>query len=704
MDKSAIIGVEIDDDGWEYGSSFSSFTVFSKKRVLQAMDCVRRRRYIRVRVPIPNKVSAQSEIILEDLDEFDASDRSFKPSFAPYTVFWDMQTLTNGARRVDIRSCLQIRNNLSYPIRIYLTSAVWSDNVEMGPIDSNELFSVPLIYSSAYTIRFKPDNLPYEWSAHLVCAIRPIDYPPTFSDIICRGDDMVGTSFRAMQQQENKSLLITLLPFVVISNKLPCSLIFQCSTTEGFSNASLPTYEHGIIASGSKVKLSHVNFLYQPKLMVKVGRYDWSEPHLIGAREDISTIIFECKLNKDFQEGGVIEGRDLILACKSKLVDQQYLEVTIFSKVVVVDRTRLDVSVFCNSKRLNKGILRHTWVSEPGQILEPSSNSPKLSISSTKIIAETASNTFRKSRSDMDLLKGNKISDNLVGNFIVNSKRKYEFSSATIGSHIYTDRKIRWSHFPPLFNNQIHLRTPFEDLTLRSSKIAQFSIYPESVVFVFTDVKSPPSWIETDSFRSINELAMGSRLKGGFIEEFHFTIYGKYFAAGSIFSLKGNWNKQMSTMYSLFVIPYSKLWDMQASNPRHIPYFGSFKPKVKKGEGGEVLSTQSSFNRRVIEEIRFDESFDDGFRSQMWSEGGCNLTLMHSEDNLLFVGLCRGSIWSHDAISIDTKKNSATKGSFEIDDKDRQITYCLTYSLQQLPGFYNDSQVFSFQYFLVDNN
>ena len=704
IDKSSTVGVEIDEEGWEYGTSFVSFSVTTMQRTLQSMDCVRRRRYIRTRVPV--KYNGDGALFASnELDEMNTSIYNKKTAFLPYTIFWDVQTLRNGEKRVCVRSGLQIRNHLSYSIKVHLSSSAWVDNIEMGPIESDEVFSVPLRYCSAYSIRFKPDNLPYEWSAQISCAIRPTDYAAIFTDINCRGNDIACTSFRVMHEQENKSLMISLLPFVVISNKLPCNLMFQCSTTDNYSSYAGPeansSYESGVVRSGSKMKLSHANFLYQPKLMVKVGRYSWSEAKRISVQDEVSTMLFECRLPKNLleqptQNSANLEGRELVLSCKTTFVDKQYLEVTIFSKVVVVDRTRLDVSIFAHSRNLNRGILRHTWAPNSVENVEDTTGLPtnKSPISSSS----TLSQGLRKSRSDMDLIT-QKLSDKVVSNLSVCSKRKYEFSQASIGSHIYTDRKIRWSHFPQIFANQLQLKTPFEDMAARSSKIAQFTLVQASIVFIFADVKCPPSWIETDDFRIIHELAVGSRLKSGFVEEFHYSIYGKYYEAGDVLVLKGNWNKQMSTMYSLFVIPYKKLVDLERCGPKSVSYFGSVKPKIHSRTGKYLdncdneKSSQSTFIRRIIEEVRFLNTFDEDVKSQVWSEGGCNLTLMHSDDNLLSVGLCKGTVWSPDAISIDTKKNSATKGSFEVEDRDRQLTYCLSYSLQQLPGFYSDSQV-----------
>jgi hypothetical protein len=100
----AVVGDEVDKDGWEYATNFSSFSIASKRRSSRAMDCVRRRRWLRSRIPTAGSVDKR---------------------FRPLTVFWDVQVLQSGTRRVDVRSGLKIQNLMPFPIMVSFTGPAW---------------------------------------------------------------------------------------------------------------------------------------------------------------------------------------------------------------------------------------------------------------------------------------------------------------------------------------------------------------------------------------------------------------------------------------------------------------------------------------------------------------------------------------------------------------------------------------------------
>ena len=79
VDLNGIVGVDFDMDGWEYSSSFSKFTAVSKPRTIRSMDCCRRRRWIRTRVPASSNTS---------------------DNFVPLSVIWNVSPLSNGAKKV----------------------------------------------------------------------------------------------------------------------------------------------------------------------------------------------------------------------------------------------------------------------------------------------------------------------------------------------------------------------------------------------------------------------------------------------------------------------------------------------------------------------------------------------------------------------------------------------------------------------------
>jgi hypothetical protein len=87
VDMDGEAGVEIDADGWSYATSFNAFTTISNDRVMRPMDTVRRRRWIRAKIPtVPASVER----------------------LKPMRIVWDVQSLKNGALKVDIRSDFQV--------------------------------------------------------------------------------------------------------------------------------------------------------------------------------------------------------------------------------------------------------------------------------------------------------------------------------------------------------------------------------------------------------------------------------------------------------------------------------------------------------------------------------------------------------------------------------------------------------------------
>ena len=187
VDLSGIIGDEIDEKGWEYATNFPSFTVSKKRRTKKSMDVVRRRRWIRSRMP---KSSASDELL------------------KPLTIIWDVKALQDGSRLVLIRSGLQLKNLMPFPLSVAIDgfpglnpssifqrfdegdqdsrpssdkeipfragsvgrtggkSARIFDNIPEG-----ETFSLPLLLSSAYMMKVKPSGKSHQWSKSISCRL-----------------------------------------------------------------------------------------------------------------------------------------------------------------------------------------------------------------------------------------------------------------------------------------------------------------------------------------------------------------------------------------------------------------------------------------------------------------------------------------------------------------------------------------------------
>ena len=84
-DKSTL--AEIDEEGWEYNTSFASFSEGTVRHRLYSTDYCRRRRWKRVRA---------------------TSGRLLKDNNRPFKVYWSVKTSSSGTKQLELRSRLQV--------------------------------------------------------------------------------------------------------------------------------------------------------------------------------------------------------------------------------------------------------------------------------------------------------------------------------------------------------------------------------------------------------------------------------------------------------------------------------------------------------------------------------------------------------------------------------------------------------------------
>jgi hypothetical protein len=202
VDMSGVIGVEIDEKGWEYATNFTSFSISKIKRTKMPMDVTRRRRWIRSRMP---KSTASDELL------------------RPLTVIWDVKALKDGSRTAEVRSGLQVKNLMPFPLAVAidgfpgLAPSLAFNLLEEGDQDSlpsldrvvpfragtvgrtgglsarifddipeGETFSLPLLLSAATMMKFKPSGGQHGWSQSVSCR-------PNNSSVatVCEGEGSV---------------------------------------------------------------------------------------------------------------------------------------------------------------------------------------------------------------------------------------------------------------------------------------------------------------------------------------------------------------------------------------------------------------------------------------------------------------------------------------------------------------------------------
>lgn len=685
VDVEGIIGEEIDKDGYEYGTTFSSFSVASKRRIFQSMDCVRRRRWIRMRVPIIS--------LSKDIDQ----DRL-------YSVLWDVKTLKNGSKIIEISSGLQVKNLLPFPIIIALDSSL--EEVEVfEPIKQFETFCIPLSSSHATRMKIRPYKFgeePYEWSQYFFC--HQLMYnTTTIKDIICTSGDERTACFRIQLIQLNKSLTISCIPYFNITNKLLCDVHFRCSSSDNKE-------EVGTLKSGTSSKLTYINLEYAPTISFNIGNnLLWSDPVSIELEVESEN---DYKLRGDVEKGVDIEilypnGYPAIaLSMLVRMRNDNCFEIDIFSKGAFVDKTGLGIAIWSCWKP-GAEIVRTTCYNLYKNI------NPNLNISRNHSNRNRLANRRNaKKRKDENIItKNNLLSDLFVKNdeeicindnkdiipsvrnqqyvyekfvendlndFHVNSPRQYQISTVDEGDLVYTDMKINWSYLPDRLKGQLCIKTSFDDSMLRSKLLIKFQIKKPALILILIDslVKFPPNWLHEDGYRKIVQQAMARRLNKGVLYEYHYTIYGKHVLQDEIVNLKGNWCRDVKSMYSVFIIPI----------------FGENEmgKELSDINNSKLISNREKISK-IYNQVTFDRDYYNKISGNSWINGDHGLSFFSSYNDIISLSMEKTGFWSDD-IDINMTKNSTT-GSFELLDYSSLKNYQLSYIIKHLPGIFSNTQI-----------
>ena len=241
-------------------------------------------------------------------------------------------------------------------------------------------------------MRFRPaaGPFPYPWSNQVGCNLQTYDFTTT-RDVICAagGNDLVVGKSGAISQppddnnkhppvcmrvlccQTNKSLMITIAPFLSVTNRLPCDLKYLCFYGVG----SKESKEEGELLSGGTCKLANMNLGYQPKICLRVGDMRWSAAKPIFSSMEPTTM--DIYNNATGEIGAVLT---MFVRANN---DNGTLEVHVYSKCILRDRTGgLGLSIWSlRNKNANAGrgggdLVRSTFrtASGPGAtpIIRPS--------------------------------------------------------------------------------------------------------------------------------------------------------------------------------------------------------------------------------------------------------------------------------------------------------------------------------------------
>ena len=227
----------------------------------------------------------------------------------------------------------------------------------------------------------------------------------------------------------------------------------------------------------------------------------------------------------------------------------------------------------------------------------------------------------------------------IVSNLISQSKYPYEVVCVDIGDSVYTDRGLKWTHLPSQLRKQLCIRTPCNDESTRSKHLIRFTIDKSCLVLLLFDVRAtrPPHWLNDDGYHKISNQAIGRVVNFGVMCETHYSIFGKYCCAGEVV-LRGNWSKEMHSMYSIFLIPVPQ--DMIDCLSKDLSKESKEKTLSEKSLSENRVKINSSGPlRKMFEEVTFHSRYTPSDSNNCWVKGGNGLSLFCAEEDTVSVGV-----------------------------------------------------------------
>ena len=460
VDTSGQAQGQVDKDGWEYAVNFTDFTPTSRRRgESRPMDYARRRKWVRTRAPQPT---------------------TERPYVQAMTMLWDVHLLDDGSKKIELRSCLQIDNQLPYAVKLQLTSRQWQSPVELGPLCPNDVLSVPLLCAAADEMSFKSSEVPTNWTTPLPCTLQAVD-GETQTEVACT-EEASGRMLhiRPVTRQVKNSLQITLSAPIRITNTVPSRVgyRFYINGAARGGEEQRVLAEEGWLEAGGKSCLSYVKVTHITHVALNVGDVGWSET---------SDPIFDkssntSRVNVPFLSG---DGKIvLILRLRINQFCNQPYEVIVFSKDALINYSGLDVSVDCLvQKGRSDRVVRFAGGGYDTSLAGTASDRAE----------EVASREDEAMAAAQSSIVG-------IDAFATRSRRHYRVTHATVGDAVHTDRCHRFTFLPLLLRGQTFISTPCNDRDLRvdGNNMISFTATEASVVLVLFDkrVCSLPSWVK----------------------------------------------------------------------------------------------------------------------------------------------------------------------------------------------------------------
>jgi hypothetical protein len=549
-------------------------------------------------------------------------------------LFCEFKQLQDGSRQLVLKSGLEIFNSLPFEILIWVNKDQDSGTgYEFGPILADGNFSIPLFCSTATCLKIKHAGIPCNWSEIIQLQVRTEDnlMMTSQTEISCiELTENRSLYMKSLIKQTNKLLTVHIIPNLMITNLVFCQLSYRFAISGNETGKHLEIVEEGSIVSGSQTKLNHLKHSHHIFVALQVGDLEWSE-YSLPILSSTSTSSSSSSSKKSQNKFKIIFKNSnnfpcLILRLRVLENKDGCREIIIFSKNALIDYSGLGLSV---------------------ESLIDKSESCRM---------------IRSSGGEYDLTKQSYPIVELVPpfhleQFKVKSKRQYLLTSATLHSYLYSDRQYYFSYLPTFLYQQTYITTPYDDRDLRldGGQLIQFIVPSPAYVLLLFDIRVTmlPNWIKSFGYIKTIEHVTSIGFHDGVFHEIHYAVYGKQYQTNEKVMLGSNHSHDSRGMYTIFVLPIT--------------------PILEKSLGQQItFQSQPLISSTSVETC--------------WWHGGCGLSLFHTENRKISIGLENGQGWSDKDISL--KILSTDRGTFNILNKSSNECYQLAYTVKPMPGIF----------------
>jgi hypothetical protein len=328
-----IIGRETDSDGWFYNNVFSSFTASrSGRRSQQALDVVRRRRWVRTRAPKRVEVAptAQQEAVMS------------------IPVFWAVKHKSNECTEIHITSGLEFHNDSPCELDVQMLEASGKPVIErMLSVEKGGVLRMPYTVVGASFFRVRPTGKDYSWSDKLPCKLKIDETTPklqTVEKALCRKDNEDNVNLVLYVQQNDKHIVLTCTGCAIVHNRLPCPLSVLVGQRGGGADTNL-------LAPGEDFSVIRVAVDAQTEVNLAIGEFTSVNPVRVGGlKYNKETTVW--LRHQDQVKGGEAEPDLLGITLKPTLNDAGVVEFNIYSQYMLQDQSDLAMQVNINTKDL----------------------------------------------------------------------------------------------------------------------------------------------------------------------------------------------------------------------------------------------------------------------------------------------------------------------------------------------------------------